>query len=273
MSLAGDARAAGATALAQLRLSMAERTANLLKTEPDLVANAVEVGLLDRNWLEEPGHHPVSTTPPLDIVKRFLERSVERHPSALASLGLTAIEVLSWPKDEQAGDGPGVAAQLTIVFTDLEGFTRYTAREGDDAASQLLLEHHRRIGPVVRGRGGRVVKRLGDGLLLSFPEPEAAVLAAVELIDTAPDPLRLRAGAHLGEVIVTRDDLIGHVVNVAARVTESARGGEVLVTRDVREAVRGLRGVTFGRARRRNFKGVGEVVHVCPVAPDPRQPE
>ena len=61
-----------------------------------------------------------------------------------------------------------------------------------------------------------MVKRLGDGLLLTFPTAESAVLACLELVDADPTPLRLRAGAHTGEVVVLRDDVLGHVVNVAS---------------------------------------------------------
>ena len=115
----------------------------------------------------------------------------------------------------------------------------------------------------MRSRGGHISKRLGDGLLLTFPSPEAAVLACLELVDAEPSPLRLRAGIHVGEVVVAGDEIIGHVVNVAARVAESANGGEVLVTDEVRDAVKGVGGVQFGRARGKTFKGVGEKVMVC----------
>src|SRR5439155_20832638 len=133
--------------------------------------------------------------------------------------GLSTIQVLSSTSEGDGGEG--VATELTVAFTDLEGFTAYTANEGDEAASRLLAEHHREVGPIVRSRGGKVAKRLGDGLLLTFPEPAAAVIACVELVGAEPAPLRLRAGIHLGDVVVTRDDVIGHVVNVAARVAES----------------------------------------------------
>jgi adenylate cyclase len=154
-------------------------------------------------------------------------------------------------------------SRLAVAFTDIEGFTAYTARQGDEAASQLLAEHYRQTGPVVRSRGGHISKRLGDGLLLTFPSPEAAVLACLEMVDLEPAPLRLRAGMHVGEVVVSDDEIIGHVVNVAARVAESAKGGEVLVTADVRDAANDTPGVTFGRARGKTFKGVGEKVLVC----------
>jgi adenylate cyclase len=199
----------------------------------------------------------------MDVVQRFLERSVERRPSAMGAIGLNALQLLV--HDQAATDGAGAASPVTIVFTDLEGFTRYTARSGDDAALSLLAEHHRVIGPIVRSRGGKVVKRLGDGLMLSFPSAEAGVLAALELVDAPPSPLLLRAGVHTGEAVVSPHDLIGHDVNVAARVAASAKGGQVVATAATRDAIGELPGVGFGRARRRAFKGVGEPVSVCSV--------
>lgn len=259
-----EARAKGASAVDAMRVTLAQRAAELLRRDPELHDTAVEVGLVNREWLEEPGQHPVRTAPALDVVQRFLERSVERRPSTLGSIGLNALQLLSQEKPFTERDG--APTPVAIVFTDLEDFTRYTARFGDEAALALLAHHHRVIGPVVRGRGGRVVKRLGDGLMLSFPSPEASVHAALELIDAQPAELRLRAGVHTGEAQVTHDDLIGHDVNVAARVAASAKGGQVLATVAVRDAVGGsLRGVEFGRARRRTFKGVGEAISVCPV--------
>jgi adenylate cyclase len=101
--------------------------------------------------------------------------------------------------------------------------------------------------------------------MLSFPSAEAAALAALELLDAPPPELRLRAGVHTGEAVVTADDLIGHDINVAARVAALAKGGQVLATVAVRQEVGELRGVTFGRARRQSFKGVDGSVQVCPV--------
>ncbi len=264
MSFADGAKQAGASALSGWRIALAQRMAKLLQRDPELAGTAIEVGLVDRKWLDEPGRHPLSTTTTLDVVQRFLERSVERRPSALAALGLNAIQMLSFGA-ENAADG--VPTELCVVFTDLEGFTKFTAANGDDVASQLLHDHARVVGPLVRSRGGRVVKRLGDGLMLSFPSPEAGALAALELVPVAPEPLRLRAGVHCGEAIVTIDDVIGHVVNVAARVAESAKGGEVLVTGEVRDALGELPNVEFSRVRKRTFKGVGEPVAVCRVQP------
>lgn len=261
-----EARAKGATTMGAVRIGLAERAAELLRRDPGLSDTAIEVGLVDRAWLEEPGLHPLRSATTLDVIQRFLERSVERRPSALGSIGLNALQLLA--HDQPAAGQEASASPIAVMFTDLEGFTRFTSRHGDEAALALLAEHHRAIGPVVRSRGGKVVKRLGDGLMLAFTSPEAAVFGALELIDVQPRQLRLRAGIHVGEAVVTPDDLIGHDVNVAARVTASAGGGQVLATVAVRDAVGELRGVRFGRARRRSFKGVGETVSVCPVERD-----
>jgi adenylate cyclase len=260
VSFADEAHEAGASTVASWRIAFAERLAKMMKSDPELVDTAVEVGVVDRKWLEEPGRHPLSTTTTLDVVQRFLERSVERKPSALAAIGLNAIQMLSWNSEAKSDATP---TDMAIVFTDLSGFTRFTADSGDEAATAMLAEHHRMVGPVIRSRGGRIVKRLGDGLLLVFPSSEAAVYASLELLPTAPESLRLRAGVHCGEVVATRDDVIGHVVNVAARVADSARGDEVLVTSNVRASVDDLRGVTFSRLRKRSFKGLDEAIAVC----------
>jgi adenylate cyclase len=243
----------------------------LRSKDPTLLDNLVEVGVVSKDFADEPqAGASFGTAPPLAMVERLLERSIERRPSLMAAMGLSAIQLLSANDDETDEGGPGTTARMAVAFTDLEGFTRFTERNGDDAASQLVADHHRTVGPIVRSRGGRVVKRIGDGLLLTFPEPEAALLACLELVDSPPEPLRLRAGIHVGDVVVTRDDVVGHVVNVAARVTESAKGGEVIVTGDVLRACEGLPRLAFGRLRKKSFKGLAEAVPVAKVTSAPR---
>jgi adenylate cyclase len=256
-----DAKRAGRLALSGLKGSLAQRVAGALQRDPELLSEMVELGLVRREWIDDPSAQPMSTARPMEVAERWLERSVEQRPSLLSKLGLSAIQQLSASAEAAAEEG--TATRLAVAFTDIEGFTAYTSREGDEAASQLLAVHYRDVGPVVRSRGGHISKRLGDGLLLTFAAPEAAVLACLELVDLGPEPLRLRAGIHVGEVVAAGDEIIGHVVNVAARVAESASGAEVLVTGDVRDAAGDLRGVTFGRARSRTYKGVGEKIIVC----------
>lgn len=249
--------------MASLQQSITERLAGLIRSDEDWAAQAVDVGLVDRDWLADPAENPARIAPPAQVVQRFLERTAEQRPSVLASLGLSALQAMSLARTDE-NPGTSRATAVTVVFTDLEGFSGFTAAEGDDAAASLISSHNRWVGPVVRSRGGGIVKRLGDGLMLSFPAPEAAVLAAVELVTEDPSPLRVRAGLHHGEAVVTHDDVMGHIVNVAARLTEQAKGGEVLASVDVRTEVSEVRGVEFSRARRYRLKGL-EPISACRV--------
>jgi adenylate cyclase len=253
-------------ALTAMRTGMARRIVRILSRDPELLDQMTETGLLSRDWVENPGSGPMMTeATPLEVLERTLAGIVERRPSKLAALGLSAIEVLSASgADVENGSR---SHNLVVCFTDLQGFTSFTADNGDVAAITLLTEHYQTAGPIVRSRGGRIVKRLGDGLLMTFPEPTAAVLAAIELCEATPTPLQVRAGLHIGEVLLDRADIVGHVVNVAARVAETAGGGEVLISRDLRDALptEELPQLDIGRARARRLKGLSERIEVCPV--------
>ena len=271
------AREAGAATFAALRRATARKAAELIRSDSDEAATALEIELVDEEWLREPGERPISSSAPGDILRRFVERTVERHPSKLSSLGLTAIQLLSSDGDAGVGGtgaGKRPAKPLTVVFTDLEGFTAYTDAHGDAAALALIGEHHQRAAPTVRRWKGRIVKPLGDGLLCTFPKPALGVRAALDLQASAPDPLRLRAGVHMGEAVVTKSDVVGHVVNVAARVCEAAKGGQVLATAEVVEVASSageLPEVRLGRMKSRRMKGVKTPVRLCEVrfVPEP----
>jgi class 3 adenylate cyclase len=205
---------------------------------------------------------PEATLP--DLI-RSLGPRVEDRPSLLATLGTSAVELLASVSEVAAAAGKATVPR-SVLFTDLEGFTVFTAREGDGAAAAMLADHYAASDRIVREHGGRVVKRLGDGLLLSFREPKPAVLAALTMIDESPQPLRVRAGLHYGPVVRDRSDLVGHVVNVSARIAEIAKGSELLVSGEVRERVtEPLPDIEFGRLRTRRLKGVAERVEVCRV--------
>jgi adenylate cyclase len=263
------AREAGAATFAAVRRATARKAAELIRSDPDDAATALEIGLVDQAWLDAPGERPISTSAPTDILRRFVERTVEQHPSRLSALGLTAVQLLASGGDGNgaAGDG-GTTKTMTVVFTDLEGFTAYTDAKGDDAALALIREHQALAAPVVRRWNGKIVKHLGDGLLCTFPRPGAGVRAALDLLATAPAPLRLRAGVHTGEARVTRTDVVGHVVNVAARICESAKGGQVLASAEVCAAIGDgeLDGLQVGRAKSRRMKGVKTPVRICEVS-------
>jgi adenylate cyclase len=130
-----------------------------------------------------------------------------------------------------------------VLFTDLVGFTAYTDAHGDRAAVQVLDRQMEIVESRLDGRG-RVVKELGDGLLVWFDAVEDGFVATRELLvsfgdvrDVAAFPLAVRMGMHAGEVIERGDDVAGQTVNVAARVAELAGPGELLVTDPVVRAL------------------------------------
>jgi adenylate cyclase len=260
----GSARQAGEAALGSLRRLLARKAAQLIRHDSEAASVALEMGLIDRRWLENPGTRPISTVGPSEVLERFLERMVESRPSRLSSLGLGAAQLLS----SRLASPTERLEVMSVLFTDLEGFTTFTADNGDDAALNLLQEHHREAGPVIRREGGRIVKHIGDGMLCTFNDPQGALRAAVGLLETGPAPLRLRAGVHMGEVVAGPDDVIGHVVNVAARVTELARGGQALATKETIDAAGPTTGIKVGKAKSRRLKGVADKVLVAEIGPE-----
>ncbi len=236
-----DPKATGKEVVASAKVALAQRLATLLRKDPDLAATAMEVGLVDRQWMDEPGQHPVSTAGALDVVERFLERSAERRPSLVARLGLSTLQVADVAVRGARGGVDG--ARCTMVFTDLEGFTRFTARSGDEA-----------LAPAGRPPPGRRADRAEPGR----EDGEAAGRRADAVVHRAGQPprsppwswsTRRPAGCGCGPAstaatsVVLTDDVIGHTVNVAARVAEASKGGQVLATADVIGAAGELRGV------------------------------
>ena len=131
----------------------------------------------------------------------------------------------------------------TIVFTDIVGFTEFTATRGDAEALQLLATQDRLVQSEL-AEGARIVKELGDGLLMWFPDPAGALHSAFALhrgFETESSatglPLWIRVGMHHGRALQRGADVIGHDVNVAARIVDVAAPGEVLVSDTVHAGV------------------------------------
>jgi adenylate cyclase len=207
-------------------------------------------------------------TPPSVVAKGVAAMEPDR-PSALHEFGMGALQV--WQSlAESAGRGRG-EAEVTIVFTDLVGFSNWALQAGDEAALDLL----RTVGDCVEGaffeHGGKIVKRLGDGVMAVFDNAQDALEAALEAqerladIEVAGYRPRMRAGVHHGCPRKVGRDYLGVDVNVAARVAEQAKGGEVLVSETTWEQVE-TEGLTSGRARRLRADGAPREMRVRAVS-------
>jgi adenylate cyclase len=158
---------------------------------------------------------------------------------------------------ERAGLHSRLHRPPAMCFLDISGYTRLTEEQGDEAAADLAA----RVASLVRRssqeHGGQPVKWLGDGVMFHFQDPGRGVLAALDMVDgVATHALPpARVGIQAGPVVFQEGDYFGRTVNIAARIAEYARPGEVLVTQDVVDASDGTT-VTFSEIGAVELKGV-----------------
>ncbi|MDJ0792586.1 MAG: adenylate/guanylate cyclase domain-containing protein [Acidimicrobiia bacterium] len=127
-----------------------------------------------------------------------------------------------------------------VVFTDIVGSTESSMSAGDVRWRELLDIHDTVAQRVVGRNSGTMVKLTGDGVLAIFESPSNALQAATELErELRAVGIPIRAGLHAGEIELRGDDVSGSVVNLAARVMESAADGEVATTASMRDLMLG----------------------------------
>jgi adenylate cyclase len=134
---------------------------------------------------------------------------------------------------------PEPSAPPAVVFVDLAGFTRATEEHGDEMAVRFASTLQRHAEAVASQHDGRLVKLLGDGAMLTFPDATRGLDAAVHLVRVlgTEGGLSAHAGIHSGPVVRRDLDLFGRTVNLASRLAEAAGPGEVWMTEAVAEAV------------------------------------
>ena len=181
------------------------------------------------------------------------------------ALGLLGMER---PGSEPLGD-----ADLTVLFTDIDNYTAITDRLGDLAARELVRVHDRVVRAALAEAGGREIKHTGDGIMACFASASRAIHAAVSieeaartwnLADGRPAQLCIAIGMNTGAPIVDDGDLFGTVVNVAARITDCADGGQILVSDVVRQLAAG-KGFAFRLSGTYCLEGMAEAVPLFEV--------
>jgi adenylate cyclase len=160
---------------------------------------------------------------------------------------------------ERAGLYRRVRRPPAMCFLDITGYTRLTEEQGDEAAAELASTLATLVRVSARKHGGQPVKWLGDGVMFYFPNPGNGVLAALDMVEgAAAEALPpARVGIHAGPVVFQEGDYFGRTVNIAARIAESTRPGEVLVSQEVVDAA-DLDGVGFTAIGPIELKGVSQ---------------
>ena len=157
---------------------------------------------------------------------------------------------------------------IAVQFSDLRGFSSYTAEHGDEKAFQIARQFIDLVGAKVEQHDGRLLKTYGDGVMTSFDDPEQAVRCAVAMQETlcdvycggGDDEPAISAGIGLtwGTAIQTDGDLFGHSVNLAKRLADEAKGGQIVASASVADQARAVEGYVFRDMGERNLKGIGE---------------
>jgi len=164
---------------------------------------------------------------------------------------------------DRAGLQRRVERDPAMCFLDITGYTRLTQERGDAAAAELAERLSRLVQRTSTHHGGRAVKWLGDGVMFYFPDPGAGVVAALEMVEgvAAAGLPPAHVGLHAGPVLFQEGDYYGQTVNVASRIGEYARPGEVLVSQAVVDAARDA-GVSFRAIGPVEFKGTTDAMHL-----------
>jgi adenylate cyclase len=228
---------------------MAETEADAWST--DLESALLESGMTETEMLEAQAVVGSQIAPLLERALLAVYHAQQEH-----AWTKSAVE-----RVENALEGAGLLNRLhrppAVSFLDITGYTRLTDERGDAAAADVAETLATLVRRSSRAYDGAPVKWLGDGVMFYFSAPGRCVLSALDMVDgVASQGLPpARVGIHAGPVVFQEGDYFGRTVNLAARITEYARPGEVVVSQEVVDAADGTP-VTFTEIGPVELKGV-----------------
>lgn len=136
---------------------------------------------------------------------------------------------------------------VTIMFTDIAGYTNFVETHGDIAAKSLLQKHNEILFSIIEKYSGNVIKTIGDAVMAAFSDTKNAVIAAVEIQKGLKrynkdaekiKKINIRIGIHAGIALKDGDDYFGDAVNIAARIEPTGSAGQIMVSKSVYDAVK-----------------------------------
>ncbi|MHA7652242.1 adenylate/guanylate cyclase domain-containing protein [Mycobacterium sp. ML4] len=165
---------------------------------------------------------------------RAADRLLRDRDAASREVSLGVLQL--WQAMTEAVSKRPANPEVTLVFTDLVGFSAWSLQVGDDATLTLLRQVARAVETPLLDAGGHIVKRMGDGIMAVFRRPEVAVRAvlaareAIKSVEVQGYRPRMRVGIHTGRPQRLGSDWLGVDVNIAARVMERATKGGVMIS-------------------------------------------
>ena len=161
---------------------------------------------------------------------------------------------------------------VTLMFSDMEGFTAMTERLGDLQAREVIREHNRVVREQLAAHGGYEVELQGDGFLLAFGSARRALYCAIAIQRafavrnaSAEEPIHVRIGLHTGEALRDADKFFGKTVIMAARIAGQAKAQQILVSSLLRDLTQSVGDLSFGAAREVGLKGISDRQRVVEV--------
>ena len=191
---------------------------------------------------------------------RAADRLLGDRDAASREVSLSVLQV--WQALTEAVSRRPANPEVTLVFTDLVGFSTWSLQAGDDAALTLLRQVARAVEPPLLDAGGHIVKRMGDGIMAVFRHPEVAVRAvlaadeAMKSVEVAGYRPRMRVGIHTGRPQRLAADWLGVDVNIAARVMDRATKGGIMVSSSALDLIPQSELDAFGVVAKRARKSV-----------------
>jgi adenylate cyclase len=196
-----------------------------------------------------------------------LSTNMSRLADAAVMAMYRAQQARAWTRNiigsfEQMLAAAGLHSRLerppAMCFLDITGYTRLTQERGDEAAASLAGTLSRVVQRASVQHRGRAVKWLGDGVMFYFPDPGPGVVAALDMVDGVADAglPPAHVGLHAGPIIYQEGDYYGQTVNIASRIAEYARPGEVLVSQAVVDTAADGLGTTFTQIGPVELKGM-----------------
>ena len=170
---------------------------------------------------------------------------------------------------------------LTVMFTDIKGFTKKTSFKKRDELESFLDIHEQLIVPIFKELRGRVVKTIGDAFMVVFSSPTNAVLCGMKVQDVLKkynnDPknrekVEVRVAINSGEVNIRDNDVYGEAVNIASRIEGIAEPNEVYFTESVYLAMNKSE-IPSAEIGYRKLRGIPEEIKVYKVLKEPRLAE